>query len=451
MESMTEHSPPLHKPKFMPSKNIFLVILFLFLSITVASTVVLANENRLTVQADVLNVRMGPGLSHDVMTQVHQEDQLNVLGEENQWYKVRLSNDQIGWVASWLVENEEITADNQEFGRVTGTSVNIRQFASTDSEAIGTVYQGAELQILYQDGDWYQVLYMGRVAWIHADYLELIDTASDSLVSAESQSTQEVTVGSSSVNIRTSPSTDAEVLTSANPGESFTYLGSEGDWYEIQLDNDTTGYIASWVVNLDTVSTTEQDSAEAQVSRTATDISEATIVIDAGHGGRDPGAIATNGAFTEKEIALRTSQLLARRLQDAGANVVMTRDDDSFVSLNNRAVLSESSGADTFISIHYDAMDTPNSMSGTTTYYYSEAERGLAETVNNYLAQYGPLSNNGVRTGDYFVLRNNRQPSILLELGYLNHDHDITVVNTDSYQATIVEAIYQGLREYFAQ
>lgn len=451
MESMTEHSPPLHKPKFMPSKNIFLVILFLFLSITVASTVVLANENRLTVQADVLNVRMGPGLSHDVMTQVHQEDQLNVLGEENQWYKVRLSNDQIGWVASWLVENEEITADNQEFGRVTGTSVNIRQFASTDSEAIGTVYQGAELQILYQDGDWYQVLYMGRVAWIHADYLELIDTASDSLVSAESQSTQEVTVGSSSVNIRTSPSTDAEVLTSANPGESFTYLGSEGDWYEIQLDNDTTGYIASWVVSLDTVSTTEQESAEAQVSRTATDISEATIVIDAGHGGRDPGAIATNGAFTEKEIALRTSQLLARRLQDAGANVVMTRDDDSFVSLNNRAVLSESSGADTFISIHYDAMDTPNSMSGTTTYYYSEAERGLAETVNNYLAQYGPLSNNGVRTGDYFVLRNNRQPSILLELGYLNHDHDITVVNTDSYQATIVEAIYQGLREYFAQ
>lgn len=451
MESMTEHSPPLHKPKFMPSKNIFLVILFLFLSITVASTVVLANENRVTVQADVLNVRMGPGLSHDVMTQVHQEDQLNVLGEENQWYKVRLSNDQIGWVASWLLENEEITADNQEFGRVTGTSVNIRQFASTDSEAIGTVYQGAELQILYQDGDWYQVLYMGRVAWIHADYLELIDTASDSLVSAESQSTQEVTVGSSSVNIRTSPSTDAEVLTSANPGESFTYLGSEGDWYEIQLDNDTTGYIASWVVSLDTVSTTEQESAEAQVSRTATDISEATIVIDAGHGGRDPGAIATNGAFTEKEIALRTSQLLARRLQDAGANVVMTRDDDSFVSLNNRAVLSESSGADTFISIHYDAMDTPNSMSGTTTYYYSEAERGLAETVNNYLAQYGPLSNNGVRTGDYFVLRNNRQPSILLELGYLNHDHDITVVNTDSYQATIVEAIYQGLREYFAQ
>jgi N-acetylmuramoyl-L-alanine amidase len=448
---MLKNSPPLHKPKQLPSKNIFLIILFLFLSITVATTVVLANENRVTVQASVLNVRIGPGLSHDVMTQVQQDDQLNVLGEENQWYKVRLSNDQIGWVASWLVENEEITAQNQQFGRVTGSSVNIRQFATTDSEVIGTVYEGTELQILYQDGEWFQVLYMGRVAWIHTSYLEQIDSTSGELVSAESQSTQEVIVGESRVNIRTSPSTDADVLAMADPGDRFIYLNTDGDWYEVQIDNDTTGYIASWVVQLETVSTISNEAAEAQVSRAATDISEATIVIDAGHGGRDPGAIATNDAFTEKEIALRTSLLLERRLRDAGANVVLTRSDDTFISLNDRAVISESANADAFISVHYDAMDTPNSMTGTTTYYFSENERQLAETVNAYLDSHGPLRNNGVRTGDYFVLRNNRQPSILLELGYLNHDYDITVVNTDSYQSTIVEAIYQGLREYFAQ
>jgi N-acetylmuramoyl-L-alanine amidase len=448
---MLKNSPPLHKPKQLPSKNIFLIILFLFLSITVATTVVLANENRVTVQASVLNVRIGPGLSHDVMTQVQQDDQLNVLGEENQWYKVRLSNDQIGWVASWLVENEEITAQNQQFGRVTGSSVNIRQFATTDSEVIGTVYEGTELQILYQDGEWFQVLYMGRVAWIHTSYLEQIDYTSGELVSAESQSTQEVIVGDSRVNIRTSPSTDADVLAMADPGDRFIYLNTDGDWYEVQIDNDSTGYIASWVVQLETVSTVSDEATDAQVSRAATDISEATIVIDAGHGGRDPGAIATNDAFTEKEIALRTSLLLERRLRDAGANVVLTRSDDTFISLNNRAVISESANADAFISVHYDAMDTPNSMTGTTTYYFSENERQLAETVNSYLDSHGPLRNNGVRTGDYFVLRNNRQPSILLELGYLNHDYDITVVNTDSYQSTIVEAIYQGLREYFAQ
>lgn len=448
---MTESSPPLHKPKGLPSKNIFYIILFLFLSITVASTVVLANENRVTVQASVLNVRVGPGLSHEVMTQVQENEHLNVLGEENQWYKVRLSNDQIGWVASWLVENEEITSNNQEFGQVTGSSVNIRQFATTDSDVIGTVYQGAELQVLYQDGNWYQVLYMGRVAWIHSDYLEMIDSSTGSpLSTAESESIQEVIVGDSRTNIRTGPSTDSAILEVVEPGSRFIYLNSENDWYEIQLDDETTGYIASWVVELESVDTTDEQEAQAHVARSATNISEATIVIDAGHGGKDPGAISGRG-FTEKEVALSTAQLLQRRLQDAGANVVMTRNDDSFVSLNDRVQITEEWYADAFISIHYDAMEVPNTMSGTTTYYFSEAERELAETVNHYLKQNGPLGNNGVRLGDYFVLRNNSRPSILLELGYMDHDLDLTMINTQSYQSSVVEAIYQGLREYYGQ
>lgn len=450
MERMTDSSPPLHKSSVLPSKNIFLFIVFLFLSITVASTIVLANENRVTVQASILNVRIGPGLSHDVVTQVQENDQLNVIGEENQWYKVRLSNDQIGWVASWLVENEEISADDQQFGRVTGTSVNIRQFATTDSDIIGTVYQDTELQVLYQDNSWYQVLYMGRVAWIHSDYLDIIDSSSGTLVSANSESVQEVIVGDSRTNIRSSPSTDSDILSVAEPDSRYIYLNTVDDWHEIQIDEDTIGYIASWIVELDTVQVVNEQEAQAQVARTVTNISEATIVVDAGHGGRDPGAVANTG-FTEKEVTLSTALLLQRRLQDAGANVIMTRTDDSFTSLNDRVLLSENSYADAFISIHYDALETPNLMSGTTTYYFSETERLLAETVNHYLEQNGPLGNNGVRHGDYFVLRNNSRPSILLELGYLDSDHDISVVNTQSYQSTVVEAIYQGLREYFAQ
>ena len=89
-------------------------------------------------------------------------------------------------------------------------------------------------------------------------------------------------------------------------------------------------------------------------------------------------------------------------------------------------------------------------MSGTTTYYYSESERNLADTINTKLTQQGPLKNNGVRHGNYFVLRNNAQPSILLELGYLDNDHDITIVNTANYQQTVAEAIYHGLSAYFA-
>lgn len=450
--SMDKQTPPLHKPEWLPSKKIFLVIVFLLVSIVAASTVVLANENRVTVQASTLNVRIGPGLSHDVMTQVQQNDRLNVLGEENEWYKVRLADDQIGWVASWLVTNDEVTTDTELFGRVTGSTVNIRQFATTDSDIIGTVYQDTELQILYQEGNWFQVLYMGRVAWIHGDYIELIDAATGNLASTETtESAQEVTIGETPVNIRSGPSADSEVITVAEPGQQFAYLNAENDWYEIQVNSETSAYVASWLVNLETVSTVDEEQAETQSARMVTDISEATIVIDAGHGGRDPGALSPNGDFNEKELTLRTAGLLSQRLQDAGANVHITREDDRFISLNDRVVLSHSANADAFISLHYDSVEAANSMSGTTTYYYSESERSFAETINTYLEEYGPLPNNDVRVGDFFVLRNNQQPSILLELGYLNNDHDITLVNTESYQSTIVEAIYQGLREHFAQ
>lgn len=434
--------------KFLPQKNIFIAIILLLLSITVASTIVLANENSVTVKASVLNVRIGPGLSYNVMTQVNENQKLNVLAEDNEWYKVRLSDDQIGWVASWLVENEEITSENQRYGRVTGVEVNIRQFSSTDSQILGTVYENTELAILYEESDWYQVLYLGKVAWIHKDFIQLIDAPTIE-TTENSISTQRVKIGELETNVRTSPTVDAEVLTTVAPDTTLIYLSTEGEWYNVQLADGTTGYVANWVASLSETETANVERQAEQIDIIATNLSEATIMIDAGHGGKDPGAVSSTG-FYEKEATLSTAKILQKRLQDAGANVLMTRSDDTFISLNDRVYLTHKANADAFISIHYDAIEIANTMSGTTTYYYSENELDLATTVNEYLAANGPLTNNGIRSAEYFVLKNNAQPSILLELGYLNSDLDASVVNTQAYQATVVEAIYQGLRDYFS-
>lgn len=423
--------------------------------------VALANENTVVVETDVLNVRYGPGLSHDVLTQVQEDDRLFLLGEENKWFKVRLGNDQVGWVASWLVDSREITQENQQFARVTGSAVNIRQFSNTDSEILGTVYQDAELQILYQDAYWYQVLYMGSVAWIHADYIEIMDTPPVQTVETTSDNTTEnavVVIGDApSTNIRSIPSLDGEIIQTASPGEQFTYIDSSDHWLHIQLDENRTGYVSSTVASIGaqedfqeaTISHTE--TTEAQQARTATNLAEATIVIDAGHGGYDPGAISSNETILEKDITLSTAMLLKNRLQDAGTNVILTRDIDEFVSLDQRVLTSHGHNADLFISLHYDAVEQANSMSGTTTYYYSDANLELANTVNRYLSQNAPLENNGVRLGNYYVLRANQQPSILLELGYMNHSLDIQHINTQAYQSTVVEAIYQALREHYGQ
>lgn len=438
----------LHKKN---SRSIFIFLIIGLFTLLLTSIVALANENKVTVLASSLNVRYGPGLSHEILTQVEEDDQLNILGEENEWYKVRLNTDQIGWVASWLVENEEVSLDNQLYGRITSPEVNVRQFSTTDSMVIGTVKQGEEFPVLYKENGWVQILFNQRVAWIHSDLIDDIDALTEMASDTESEPSLRIRVGSTPTNIRHQPSLEADVLTTLSATEEFDVLSEEDEWYEIELSNGSRGFVASWIAESVTTQTVnaEEELTSAEPSHYATTLAEATIVIDPGHGGYDPGAVATSG-FTEKEVTLSTALLLADRLKNAGANVILTRNTDEFISLNDRVYSAHRANADAFVSLHYDSVETANSMSGTTTYYYSENERALADTINHYLSRDVSLDNNGVRHGNYFVLNNNAQPSVLLELGYLNNDYDITVVNTRGYQTTVSEAIYQALNDYFS-
>lgn len=432
------------------TKKTFILIVIGLLMLMLGSLAVLANENKVTVLASTLNVRYGPGLSHEILTQVHEEDQLTILGEENQWYKVRSANNDIGWVASWLVENEEVSVESRVIGRITANDVNIRQFSSTDSAVLGTVFLNEEVQILYSEGNWVQILYNNRVAWIHENYIErLTQTVEESQPESIQDAYEKlIKAGMNTTNIRSEPNTDSTIVATLTTLEEFAVIEEVDDWYKIELEDGSHAFIASWLTEPAevVVQPVEPEPASTYVSNLA----EATIVIDAGHGGKDPGAVAPDGSFTEADIALSTSIHLANRLKNSGANVIMTRSDDTFISLNDRVYYAHRAQADAFISVHYDAVEIPNSMSGTTTYYHSEAERELAESINHFLTQKGPLKNNGVRQADFFVLRNNGQKSVLLELGYMNHDFDTSLINTDQYQQTISDAIYQGLSHYFS-
>lgn len=436
--------------KILPNKKLFLTIILFLLAITLGSFVALANENTVLVKAELLNVRYGPGLSHEVLTEVEENDRLHVLGEENKWYKVRLKNDQIGWVASWLVDNNKLLNKDPHFVRVTSPSVNIRQFANADSQILGVVQENTELQVLYEDGSWSQILYMGQVAWIHSDYTKKIDSSKEKEIKTEGSYI--VKTGNQQTNIRSGPSTESEVIYLAEAGESFDYLETTDNWYRVRIDGTRQGYVSNTVASMEdkeveitepTYSPSEQNIAKAS------SLAEATIIIDPGHGGKDPGAISADQSIYEKELALNTALLLKSRLEDAGSNIILTRQQDVYVSLDDRVAISHQHQADLFISLHYDAVEEANSMSGTTSYYQVESNLELAQTINKYLITNGPLPNNGVRLANYQVLRENKQPAILLELGYMNHGVDTQVIDTPSYQSTIVEAIYQALGEYY--
>lgn len=436
----------------MKSKNIpqqhkkyFLLFFIVLLSLTIFATVALANFSTIKVDAAVVNVRTGPGLSYDVMSQVGAGDTVNVLEEKNEWYKVRLSNDRIGWVASWLVNNTEISAATNTVGTITGEKINVRSESNEQAEIIGSVVKRTELTVLFQENGWTQVQYNQQVAWVNSNFIEVkaaaVQEAPQTVATKDNSNAdvQTISIRTEGTRIRTSPSTDSKVVLTASQGQSFSYIGTEGDWYHVKASDGTEGYVANWLVDL---SATAEAAPTAQISS----LSEATIVIDPGHGGSDPGAEGSN--YYESEITLSTAEILADRLRQSGANVILTRTTDTDVGLRDRAYISNQAKADVFISIHYDSTPNPNEGSGTTTYYYSDSNKALAKAVNNGLSK-GPLPNNGYRFGDHQVTRENAQPALLLEMGYVNNDTDSALITTKSYQQTMSNHIVDALTNYF--
>lgn len=177
-------------------------------------------------------------------------------------------------------------------------------------------------------------------------------------------------------------------------------------------------------------------------------------MIDAGHGGADAGAMANGSGHNKKNEEKTYTLLIANQLQKAlvqqGARVIMTRDRDHFVSLESRVNLSNQRQADAFISLHLNSSPNENEGRGITTYYYHRGpSKQLAKAVSK---QFGPLpgKNLGIEFGDFEVLRDNHQPAILCETGYINSDKDFKLIKKPAFQKKVAQAISHGLNSFLA-
>jgi len=215
-----------------------------------------------------------------------------------------------------------------------------------------------------------------------------------------------------------------------------------------------------------------------------------TIVIDAGHGGHDPGTIGPAG-LQEKEVvldvALRLERLVRGRL---GAEVILTRDTDVFVPLEERTAIANSKGADLFLSIHANASRSPRPR-GIETYFLSFAADPHAEAVaarenaisaatmkdlqnlvkaialNSKLDEsrdfassvqesmvaglkpyYPQLQDRGVRTAPFYVLIGANMPSILAEIAFVSHPVEERMLRKSEHRERVAWSLYQGVRAY---
>jgi N-acetylmuramoyl-L-alanine amidase len=222
-----------------------------------------------------------------------------------------------------------------------------------------------------------------------------------------------------------------------------------------------------------------------------------TIVIDPGHGGKDPGSVGK--ISYEKDVALSISLELGRIIKEnlPGVKVIYTRKDDSFPSLYKRAEIANKNNADLFLSIHADSFHD-KSVNGSTTYLmglsksnanfnvakrenssifleenFEETYKGfdpnssesfmllgltqkakidnstiLANLIEDQLSKRVGINSRGVKQGPFQVLWNTTMPSVLIETGYMTNLEEEKKLNNKMHQVYIASAIFRAIRDY---
>lgn len=172
------------------------------------------------------------------------------------------------------------------------------------------------------------------------------------------------------------------------------------------------------------------------------------VVIDAGHGGKAPGSVSVTKKL-EKDfnlaVALKVEALLR---QNPNLELIMTRTDDSTLSLEDRAKIANEANADLFISIHGNSIDPPANPSGYETHYSREESLALAETMHRHLLEGTGLPDRKIRKQSLYVTRETTMPAVLLEAGYLSNAKDEAVMFTEEFQQRVAQSIVAGIEEY---
>ncbi|BAL83687.1 putative N-acetylmuramoyl-L-alanine amidase [Selenomonas ruminantium subsp. lactilytica TAM6421] len=184
-----------------------------------------------------------------------------------------------------------------------------------------------------------------------------------------------------------------------------------------------------------------------------------TIVVDAGHGGSDSGAVGPTGVM-EKTVTLSVAKKVQNLLTQSGARVVMTRTRDVDVYAPNATgkqelqarcdVANRDSRTALFLSIHCNAFSSP-SANGMETYYSAGSRNGqrFATLLNQELAKAGGLFNRGVKTANYYVLRHTNMPASLVELAFVTNYREEKLLRSEAYQNKLAAAIVRGIARYF--
>ncbi len=180
-----------------------------------------------------------------------------------------------------------------------------------------------------------------------------------------------------------------------------------------------------------------------------------TVCLDAGHGADDVGATSTGGARLEKDDNLRLTLKVRDKLEEKGIKVILTRDDDSDITLKERCKLANKKRCDFFLSLHRNSSASGSGFEAWIAKEPKGSEEEIAQELVDALCDISGLPNRGVKRGyrnssgnNYYVNSNTNMPSILLEVGFVTNDEDNKSFDKslDDYAETIADIIYKSVQ-----
>ncbi|MFG3431241.1 N-acetylmuramoyl-L-alanine amidase [Lysinibacillus fusiformis] len=399
------------------------------------------------VTTDGLNIRKSTDSTSttNIVGKVNTGGKLSVYAVEGNWLKVSYKG---AYAYIFKQYAEFLDADGNALGAVekevtTKNAVNLYVKPTSSAKVISTIKANVKLPVYKTVGGYYLTQVNGLPGYVVAN--STTDTVEEEKPNPNPDpGTPPVTSGDvlgrvtvANLNVRSQSNSTSAVLFKLNKGEYVQVNSISGYWAEITY-NGQTGFVHKSYLKL--------------LNQSAKPLQNRVIILDPGHGGKDPGTV--KGSVSEKSITLKVSTQVKQLLENAGAKVYMTRTGDTYPSLQDRVDFTQANYGEIFVSVHVNSAAN-SSAQGTETYYaistgdmYQE-DIDLATFVNNQIVNNLNMKNRGVKQEQYYVIRNMVIPSILVELGFLTNTEDHNKMTNDQYVNLFAESIYNGILQYY--
>ena len=329
--------------------------------------------------------------------------------------------------------------------QITTNGLNVRftaDFNSSDN-IIGRLNKGEKLEYYEVTPAYYKIIYNGQPSFISSSYALILEKSDSNKPPIEPNTSNgdvksSVTgiVTTKNLVIRAEKNNTSKKVASLERGAKVSVEDIDGNWLKIDI-NGKKAYVEKTYIRL------KNNQGSVLKNR--------IIIIDAGHGGKDPGSVSN--AAQEKQVTIGVSQKLKAFLEKQGAKVYMTRIGDSYPSLAERVNYAKSVNGEIYISIHANSASA--SANGTETYYsvsnnLNELEdKALAQYINDEIVKDAEMRDRGVKRVDYFVIKNLAVPAVLVELGFITNSSDQSKLISNEYQSTFAQSIFNGIVKYY--